>query len=236
MTDSDGTQVSTVLLVDDHPVLVSGLRTLLDSDPTLCVIGTASSIREAIDAVTVRWPDLVLLDLKLPDGSGVEAIAPILAARPRTRILVFSSFGDEDAVASALAAGAAGFVLKTSSAGSLVGALRSIAAGEAYLDPRLTSTIIGLLHHAQPECSSTVPSPIASLTAQERRVLELIGSGLTNPEIAAALFVSIATVKTHVNRIFQKLGVRTRAQAILIAVQALDLLPPKPAGERPPTG
>ena len=190
-----------LLLVDDHQVVRAGLRTLLEDVGDIEISGEAESVAQAIAEAGRLRPDVILMDLRLPDGSGIDACREILSGAPQTRILFLTSYSDEQAVTSTLLAGAAGYVLKDVGHRALVAAIRDAAAGRAILDPRITDPVVSRMRKAD------------ALSAQEERVLALVVEGRTNKEIAAALGLSDKTVKNYLSNAFQKLGITRRAQA-----------------------
>lgn len=190
-----------ILLVDDHEVVRAGLRALLGGIEGLQIVGEAGSVAEAVAEASRLRPEMVLMDLRLPDGSGLDACREILSSAPRTRILFLTSHSDEQAVVSTVLAGAAGYVLKDIGHQALVSAIRDAAASRPILDPRATQPVISRLQKAE------------SLSAQERRVVALVVEGKTNKEIGAALSLSDKTVKNYLSNAFQKLGVSRRSQA-----------------------
>jgi two-component system response regulator DevR len=190
-----------LLLVDDHEVVRAGLCALLGDIEGLRIAGEAGTVAQAIDQAARLRPDVVLMDLRLPDGSGLDACREILSNAPQTRILFLTSHSDEQAVMSTVLAGAAGYVLKDIGHQALVAAIRDAAAGRPILDARVTQPVITRLHSAE------------ALSVQERRVLALVVEGKTNKEIGAALGLSDKTVKNYLSNAFQKLGVSRRSQA-----------------------
>ena len=190
-----------LLLVDDHEVVRAGLRALLAGIEGMEIVGEAGTVAEAVSEAARLALDVILMDLRLPDGTGIDACREILSSAPRTRILFVTSYSDEQAVMSTVLAGAAGYVLKDIDHRTLVAAIRDAAAGRAILDPRITDPVV-----------RRVPNTEA-LSAQEQRVLALVVEGKTNKEIAAALGLSDKTVKNYLSNAFQKLGVSRRAQA-----------------------
>jgi two-component system, NarL family, response regulator DevR len=187
--------------VDDHEVVRAGLRALLAGIEGMEIVGEAGTVAEAVSEAARLAPEVILMDLRLPDGTGIDACREILSSAPRTRILFVTSYSDDQAVMSTVLAGAAGYVLKDIDHRTLVAAIRDAAAGRAILDPRITDPV-----------ASRVPKTDA-LSAQEQRVLALVVEGKTNKEIAAALGLSDKTVKNYLSNAFQKLGVSRRAQA-----------------------
>jgi DNA-binding NarL/FixJ family response regulator len=190
-----------LLLVDDHEVVRAGLCALLGGIEGLCIVGEAGSVAEAVRQAEHLRPDVILMDLRLPDGSGLDACREILSNAPQTRILFLTSHSDEQAVISTVLAGAAGYVLKDIGHQALVSAIRDAAAGRPILDARVTQPVIRGVQMAE------------ALSAQERRVLALVVDGKTNKQIAATLGLSDKTVKNYLSNAFQKLGVSRRAQA-----------------------
>jgi DNA-binding NarL/FixJ family response regulator len=191
----------TLLIVDDHEVVRAGLHTLLGAVEGMAIVGEAAGVAEAVSEAARLRPHVVLMDLRLPDGSGLDACREILSSAPRTRILFLTSHSDEQAVLATVLAGAAGYVLKDIGHQGLVHAIREAAAGRSILEPRLAQPVAGRVQQA------------AALSAQERRVLALVVEGKTNKEIAAALELSDKTVKNYLSNAFQKLGVARRSQA-----------------------
>ena len=190
-----------LLLVDDHEMVRAGLRALLGDVEDLEIAGEAGDVEGAIRAAASLRPDVVLMDLRLPDGSGLEACREILSAAPQIRILFLTSHSDEQAVMSTVLAGAAGYVLKDIGHQALVKAIHDAAAGRPSLDPRVAAPVAHRMQHAD------------TLTKQEQRVLALVVEGKTNKEIALALGLSDKTVKNYLSNAFQKLGVARRSQA-----------------------
>lgn len=187
--------------MDDHEVVRAGLRALLAGIEGMEIVGEAGTVAEAVSEAARLAPEVILMDLRLPDGSGIDACREILSTAPQTRILFLTSYSDEQAVMSTVLAGAAGYVLKDIGHRALVGAIRDAAAGRPILDPRLTDPVVSRVRKAD------------ALSAQEQRVLALVVEGKTNKEIAAALGLSDKTVKNYLSNAFQKLGVSRRAQA-----------------------
>jgi len=190
-----------LLLVDDHEVVRAGLRALLAGIEGIEVVGEAGSVAEAVREAARLAPQVILMDLRLSDGSGLDACREILSSAPRTRIVFLTSYSDEQAVMSTVLAGAAGYVLKDIGHRALVDAIRDAAAGRSILDPRLTEPVVKRVRTAE------------ALSGQEQRVLALVVEGRTNKEIAIALGLSDKTVKNYLSNAFQKLGISRRAQA-----------------------
>lgn len=191
----------TLLVVDDHEVVRAGLRLLLDGVDGIEVVGEAGSVEEAVRETARLQPAVVLMDLRLPDGTGLDACRDILSATPGTRILFLTSYSDEQAIMSTVLAGAAGYLLKEIGHRELVRAIRDAAAGRPILDPRIAQPVMTKVQHS------------AGLSPQEKRVLALVVEGKTNKEIAAALGLSEKTVKNYLSNIFQKLHLTRRSQA-----------------------
>lgn len=205
-----------VLLVDDHAVVRLGLAALLATVPSLRVVGQASTAGEALVAARQTHPDVVVMDVRLPDGSGVEACRALRAERPETRVLMLTSYADEEVVVASVMAGAAGYLLKSTEPERLIEAIERVAAGESLLDPRVTAAVLDRLRHARP----TSGGPLAALSEQERRIVPLVAEGKTNRQIAAELYLSEHTVKSYVSGILHKLRLRRRAElAALVARQ-----------------
>jgi DNA-binding NarL/FixJ family response regulator len=206
-----------VLLADDQPLIREGLRTILDAQPDLEVVGEAGDGSEAIEQARALKPDLVLMDVEMPGTDGIEATRRLLANGPESpRVVVLTTFDREDYIAAALRAGATGFLLKTAAPAELASAVRTAMESDALLAPEVTRRLIER-YLARPDPAGA--QRLGDLTDREREVLREIASGLSNGEIAARLFLSEATVKTHVNRLFAKLGARDRAQAVIAAYE-----------------
>jgi DNA-binding NarL/FixJ family response regulator len=203
-----------LLLVDDHMIVRLGLRAVFEESADIEVVGEAGTVTEAIDAASRVEPDVVLMDMRLPDGSGVDACRQILATHPQTRVVFLTSYDGEEEVFSAVFAGARGFLLKEIGSDSLLAAVRAVAAGQSILDPTTTRAMAEKLKALSQ--SDVQDRTGGSLSAQEQRVLALVAEGKTNKEIAAALGLSDKTVKNHLSNIFQKLQVSRRAHAAAI--------------------
>jgi two-component system response regulator DevR len=200
----------TLLVVDDHEVVRQGLVALLGRRPGFQVVGEAGTVAEAIEGARRFQPDLVIMDVRLPDGSGIEACREIRADLPETRVVMLTSYPDEDAVLSAIVAGASGYLLKQVRARDLVAALESVARGESLLDPAVTGRVLDRVRRI---ATSTEPDELAQLTPQEQKILLLVAEGKTNKEIASEVFLSDKTVKNYVSSILAKLNLERRAQA-----------------------
>jgi DNA-binding NarL/FixJ family response regulator len=204
-----------VLLVDDHPVVRAGVRSLLDGEPDLRVVGEAASVGEAVAAARALRPQVVLMDLRMPDGDGVDATARILREVPAARVVVLTTYETDTDILRAVEAGAAGYLLKDTSRADLLHAVRSAARGETVLAPSVAGRLVRRMR-----------TPAVSLSGRERQVLKLVAAGLSNPEIGQRLHISEATVKTHLLRIFAKLDVSNRTAAVVAAMAAGLLEPP----------
>jgi DNA-binding NarL/FixJ family response regulator len=204
------------LLVDDQSMVRAGLRMLLADEPDIEVVAEAGNGRDAIAQAARHHPHVVLMDIRMPELDGLEATRRILAADANARVLILTTFNLDDYVYEALRAGASGFVLKDDPPEQLIAAVRTIAAGDALLSPAVTRNVIA---HFTRVRRPVLPPTLATLTAREMDVLRLIADGLSNAEIGRELFISDTTVKTHVTRVLQKLDVRDRAQAIVLAYQ-----------------
>ena len=204
------------LLVDDQSMVRAGLRMLLAGEPDIDVVAEAGNGREAVAQARRFQPHVVLMDIRMPELDGLEATRRILAADQTARVLILTTFNLDEYVYEALSAGASGFVLKDDPPEQLIAAVRTIAAGDALLSPSVTKNVIQhftRLHRRPP------PVTVQTLTPKELDVLRLIARGMSNAEIGRDLFISDTTVKTHVTRVLQKLDVRDRAQAIVLAYQ-----------------
>jgi two-component system, NarL family, response regulator DevR len=200
----------TLLIVDDHEVVRQGLVALLSRRPEFHVVAEAGTVAEAVAAARRFQPDLVVMDVRLPDGSGVEACREIRAEFPATRVVMLTSYPDEDAVLSAIVAGASGYLLKQVRARDLVAALEAVGRGESLLDPAVTGRV---LERVRRIATGDQPDELAQLTSQEQKILLLVAEGKTNKEIAAEVFLSDKTVKNYVSSILAKLNLERRAQA-----------------------
>jgi DNA-binding NarL/FixJ family response regulator len=208
-----------VLLVDDDDLMRVGLRGVLKSDEALEVVGEAADGRAAIEQTRRLGPDVVLMDVRMPDLDGISATREILAVSTRVRILILTTFEEDDYILGALRAGASGFLLKRTSPEQLISAIHTVAAGDSLLSPSVTRTVIDRLAQA-PTPDASARKQLDDLTPREREVLELLARGLSNSEIAAALVVEESTVKTHVKRILGKLRLRDRVQAVIFAYES----------------
>jgi DNA-binding NarL/FixJ family response regulator len=210
MTDDQPARRLRMLVVDDHEVVRQGLVSLLDRRSGFEVVAQAGSVAESIAQAARFEPDLVIMDVRLPDGSGIEACREIRAARPETRVIMLTSFPDEEAVLSAIIAGASGYLLKQIRGRELVSALEAVGRGESLLDPAVTEKV---LERVRRMASGGASDELAELTAQERKILLLVADGMTNKEIASDVFLSDKTVKNYVSSILSKLNLQRRTQA-----------------------
>lgn len=206
-----------VLIVDDEELVRTGIRMILDAEDDIDVLGQASDGHQALRQAGRLAPDVVLMDIRMPGMDGLEATRNLVREGSKSKVIIVTTFDLDEHVFQALAAGASGFILKDVPASQLVHAIRVVAAGDALLAPSVTRRVIASFSSPPPP---TMPSALSQLTARELEVLCLLAEGLSNKEIASRLFVSDATVKTHVARILNKLGVRDRVQAVVIAYQS----------------
>jgi DNA-binding NarL/FixJ family response regulator len=197
-----------VFLLDDHEVVRRGVAALLESESDITVVGEADSAERALARIPALKPDVAVLDVRLPDGDGVTVCRELRSRMPELACLMLTSFTDEEALFDAVMAGASGYVLKQIHGSDLVGAVRTVAAGQSLLDPRSTAQMLERLRQR-----SGKKNPLADLTEQERNILELIGDGLTNRQIGEQLYLAEKTVKNYVSSIFAKLGMHRRTQA-----------------------
>ena len=199
-----------VMLVDDHEVVRQGLRALLERREHLTVVAEAGSVAEAIVEAARSQPDVIVMDVRLPDGTGIEACREIRAEYPAIRVLMLTSYADDEAVYAAIVAGAAGYLLKQTRGRELVSAIDAVARGESLLDPLVTSKVLNRMREM---AAGGHKDKLSELTEQERRILSLIAEGKTNRMIAAEVYLSEKTVKNYVSTILGKLGMERRAQA-----------------------
>jgi len=210
--------VTSVLLADDQALVRGGFRLILEAQPDLDVVGEAEDGIAALELARRLRPDVVLMDVRMPRLDGIAATRSLVDEQPGTHVLVLTTFDEDRIVYDALAAGASGFLLKAAPPVQLVEAVRTVAAGDALLAPTVTRRLIEEFVRRPPP-GDEVPERLERLTEREREVLTLVARGLSNGEIAQTLFVSGATVKTHVNRILAKLGLRDRVQAVVLAYE-----------------
>ena len=221
-----------VLIVDDHEVVREGLRALLGRTPTLLVVGEAGTAADAVALARRHRPRVVLLDIRLPDGSGVEVCREIRAEVPDTRVLMLTSYADDEAVFASIVAGAAGYLLKQVRGQELVRAIEAVAAGQSLLDPTVTSSVLARMKAL---AAGGPRDELAALSAQEERVLELVADGKTNKEIAAARGLSDKTVKNYLSRVFEKLHLTRRAEAAALFTRRQVRQAERPEGRSPST-
>jgi two-component system response regulator DevR len=208
-----------VFLLDDHEIVRRGIRELLEAEDDLEVVGEASSVAEALSRIPVAAPDVAVLDVQLADGSGVQVAREVRSAQPEVQCLMLTSFTDDEALFDSIMAGAAGYVLKQVRGTDLVSAIRKVASGQSLLDPAVTARVLERLRRG-PE----VDERIASLTAQERRILDLLADGLTNRQIAEALHLAEKTVKNYVSNLLAKMGMARRTEAAVYAARQAERL------------
>jgi DNA-binding NarL/FixJ family response regulator len=217
MTGTAETSVIKVFLLDDHEIVRRGVRELLEAEEDITVVGEAGTAESALARIPALRPHVAVLDIRLPDGDGVSVCREIRSKMPEVACLMLTSFGDDEALFDAIMAGASGYVLKQIRGIDLVGAVRTIASGASLLDPEAASRVMARLRD-----QTAKADPLAGLTGQERRVLELIGEGLTNRQIGERMFLAEKTVKNYVSALFAKLGMERRTQAAAYAVRLFD--------------
>ena len=203
-----------MFLVDDHEIVRRGVADLLDGEPAITIVGEASSVAEASIRIPATEPDVAVLDVRLPDGSGVELCRDLRSRLPRLRCLMLTSFADDEALFDAVMAGAAGFVLKQVLGADLVSAVLRVGAGESLIDARTTAALIARIRRDRER-----RDPLGALSDQEKVVLELVGQGLTNRQIAERMFLAEKTVKNYVSHLLAKLGMQRRTQAAVLAAE-----------------
>jgi two-component system, NarL family, response regulator DevR len=206
-----------IMLVDDHEVVRQGLRALLEAEADLEVIAEAGDGREAIDVARIHEPDVVVMDVRMPDMNGVEACRGIRDLRPDTQVIMLTSYSDDEALFKSIMAGAAGFVLKQIRGGDLVDAIRKVGSGQSLLDPNVTQRVLERLRKSKYD--DTDPK-LARLSPQEDRILDMVGQGLTNRQIAEQIHLSDKTVKNYVSSILSKLEVHRRSEAAAYVARA----------------
>jgi DNA-binding NarL/FixJ family response regulator len=207
-----------VILADDQPLVRAGLRMLIAQTPDIDVAGEAETGAEAVRLATDTDPDVVVMDIRMPGMNGIEATQLITAANTHARVLVLTTFDDDDYVYGALRAGASGFLVKDMALDDILTAIRVVAAGDAMIAPGVTRRLIGQFT-SEPR-SGRKPPELTGITDREREVLRLVGLGMSNAEIAAALYITTGTAKTHVARLLAKLGARDRVHLVITAYQA----------------
>lgn len=207
-----------VYLLDDHEMVRMGLRKLLESAGDIEVIGEAGTAATAIARIPALRPDVAILDARLPDGNGIEVCRQIRSAEPSVKAIILTSFDDDEALFAAIMAGAAGYILKQVTSQDLLSAVRHVAAGGSLLDPSVTARVMERLR----EGTSSEPEELKNLTAQERRILELVAEGLTNRQIGERLFLAEKTVKNYMSNVLAKLGLVSRTQAAVFATRLME--------------
>ena len=206
-----------IFLLDDHEIVRTGLKTLFEATDGFSVVGEAATVGEALDRIPPTHPHVAILDVRLPDGSGVEVCREIRSSMPEVACVMLTSYADDEALFASVMAGASGYVLKQVGTSDLVGDVRRVAEGQSLLDPALTERVLARLR------DGTGDDPLlAGLTPQERRILDLIAEGQTNRQIAAALFLAEKTVKNYVSNMLAKLGMERRTQAASYATRVAE--------------
>jgi len=213
---ADNTPI-TVFLLDDHEIVRRGVRDLLEAEPDITVVGEAGTAESALARIPALNPDVAVLDVRLPDGDGVSVCRDIRSRMPEVACLMLTSFGDDEALFDAIMAGGAGHVLKQIRGTDPVGAVRTVSTGLSLLDPEAASRVMARMRD-----ESRRSDPLAGLTGQERKILELIGEGLTNRQIGERLFLAEKTVKNYVSALFAKLGMERRTQAAAYAARIFE--------------
>jgi DNA-binding NarL/FixJ family response regulator len=207
-----------VLIVDDDDLMRAGLRSVLATDPAIDVVGEVGGGRAAIGEVRTHRPDIVLMDVRMPDLDGITATREVLSAWPDTRVVILTTFENDEYIFGALSAGASGFLLKRTSPEELIAAVHTVAAGDALLSPAITRTVID--RAGAQTTTAEASAELEELTPREREVLALVAQGLSNGEIASTLVIEESTVKTHVKHVLAKLGLRDRVQAVIFAYES----------------
>ena len=205
-----------VFLLDDHEVVRRGLRELLESEDDMEVVGEAGTAEEALGRIPATSPNVAVLDMRLPDGDGIDVCREVRSRHPEIACIMLTSFSDDDAVYAAILAGAAGYLLKQVRGNDLVDAIRRVADGESLLDPAVTTRVLERLRHKDDD------DPLAALTDQERKILEHIAEGLTNRQIGEQMFLAEKTVKNYVSNMFAKLGMSRRTEAAAYAARLAE--------------
>ncbi len=206
------------MLVDDHEIVRNGIRAMLDAQDDIVVTTEAGSVHEAIDEAARTRPDVIVMDVRLSDGSGIEATREIRANRPETKVLMLTSFADDEALFASIMAGASGYVLKQVKSGDLLRAIRAVGAGDSLLDPSVTNAVLDRLRKGKHLMKD---EKLARLSPQEERILQLIAEGWTNRQIGEELRLAEKTVKNYVSSILSKLGLERRTQAAVLAAKLL---------------
>lgn len=221
----EGLDVVTVFLVDDHEIVRRGLIDLIDSDPDLSVIGEAGSCAQALARIPALRPDVAVLDVRLPDGNGIELCRELLDRLPDLKTMMLTSFTEDQAMLDAILAGASGYVVKDITGMELTRAIKDVGSGRSLLDNRAAAALMDKLR-----AGTAAPGPIDHLTGQERTLLDLLGEGLTNRQIAARMFLAEKTVKNYVSRLLAKLGMERRTQAAVYASRLAETHPRTQSG------
>ena len=206
-----------VFLLDDHEIVRRGLRDLLESEDDIVVVGEASTEAQAVGRVPAVDPDVAIIDMRLPDGNGVEVCREVRSRDPAIQCLILTSFADDEALFDAIMGGAAGYLLKQIKGTDLVDAVRRVASGQSLLDPSVTARVLERLRRGPEE-----DERLARLTEQERRILDLIAEGLTNRQIAQRIFLAEKTVKNYVSNLLAKMGMSRRTEAAVYAARAAE--------------
>ncbi|QIY93018.1 response regulator [Streptomyces sp. S1D4-11] len=216
-----------VVLADDQPLVRSGLRVLMADHPDLEVVGEAATGAEAVQLVRNVSPDVVVMDIRMPGMDGIEATRQVTAGPATTRVLMLTTFDEDDHVYGALRAGASGFVVKDMELDDILAAIRVVAAGDALIAPSVTRRLIADFVGRPVAAPERPPRPVEGLTDREWEVLTLVGRGRSNTEIAEELFITVATAKSHVSRLFTKLGARDRVHLVITAYEVGLVKPPR---------
>jgi DNA-binding NarL/FixJ family response regulator len=210
-----------VVIADDQPMMRAGFKAVLEATGNIEVVAEAENGEEAVRAARKHSPDVVLMDIQMPEMDGIEATRRM----PGQRVLILTTFGLDEYIIDALRAGASGFLLKDAPTQEVIDAVRAVAAGDAVLSPAITRQLLDQVGRRLPAPMSRTPDAVAALTEREREVLRMMAGGMTNAEIAEALFVSEATVKSHVSNLLGKLGLRDRVQAVIFAYESRLIAP-----------
>ena len=221
MTDDTTTATTDIrlLIVDDQALVRMGFRMLLDAEPGISVVGEAATGAEALELAVALTPDVVLMDVRMPGLDGIAATRRLLELSPRSRVIILTTFDLDEYAFGGLRAGASGFLVKDTRPPELLAAVRAVAGGEAAISGRVTRRMLELFGAKLPATDATADESLAALTPRELEILGAIGEGLSNTEIAERFFVAESTVKTHVSRVLQKLGLRDRVQAVIFAYE-----------------
>ncbi|MFT7021856.1 MAG: two-component system response regulator DevR [Rhodococcus sp. (in: high G+C Gram-positive bacteria)] len=214
-----GDTVISVFLVDDHEIVRRGLIDLIDSDPDLTVVGEAGTVSNALARIPALRPDVAVLDVQLPDGNGVELCRELMSTMPTLRCLMLTSYTEDQAMLDAILAGAKGYIVKDIRGMELTAAIKDVGSGKSLLDNRAAAVLMEKLRSSE---ETPVAGPLRSLTEQERKLLALLGEGLTNRQIADRMFLAEKTVKNYVSRLLSKLGMERRTQAAVYASKLED--------------